>query len=383
MMRTLGRDRLLGSLALAVVTLTLAACGQGKTQAPSSEGTTSPAFMAEAKAIVNKAMAPQSVWTGPKDGPVAQKGKTIVFVASDMKNGGILGVYDGVKEAAQAIGWNLRSVDGQGSVAGRTAALSQALALKPDGIVLGGFDAKEQAVSIATAREHGVPVVGWHAAPKAGPVDGMFTNISTDAMDVARAAAMYAVVQSGGKAGVVIFTDSAYSIAIAKSDAMASVIRRCGGCTLLAVEDTPLDQTSSRMPQLVTSLLQRHGAKWSYALGINDLYFDFMGPTLASYSGSDKGGLSGISAGDGSIAAFDRIRKNSYQAATVAEPLTLQGWQAVDELNRAMAGQKPSGYATPVHLVVNSNIKFDGGARNVFDPDNGYRDAYRAIWKGK
>jgi ribose transport system substrate-binding protein len=52
----------------------------------------------------------------------------------------------------------------------------------------------------------------------------------------------------------------------------------------------------------------------------------------------------------------------------------------VDEMNRAFAGQPPSGYVTPVHLVTADNIQFDGGPNNIFDPDNGYRDQYKRIW---
>ena len=155
-------------------------------------------------------------------------------------------------------------------------------------VVLGGFDAKEQATNVKKAGESKIPVVGWHAAKEAGAVDGMFFNVTTSAQDVAEIAALYAVAKSEGKAGVVVFTDSAYAVAIAKSNAMADVIKKCAGCTLLGVEDTPLADTSTRMPQLTTSLIQRHGAKWSYSLGINDLYFDFMGPTLQSAGGSAK-----------------------------------------------------------------------------------------------
>ena len=49
-------------------------------------------------------------------------------------------------------------------------------------------------------------------------------------------------------------------------------------------------------------------------------------------------------------------------------------------MNRYFAGQAPSGYVTPVHLVTADNIEFDGGPNNIFDPDNGYRDQYRKIW---
>ena len=49
-----------------------------------------------------------------------------------------------------------------------------------------------------------------------------------------------------------------------------------------------------------------------------------------------------------------RIRAGTYQTGTVAEPLNMQGWQVVDELNRLMAGQPVSGFVAPVHLVVGS-----------------------------
>ncbi|ROZ69606.1 substrate-binding domain-containing protein [Ramlibacter sp. WS9] len=326
------------------------------------------------------ALARKKVWDGPTTGPKAQPGKTVIFIAADMKNGGIVGVSKGVEEATKAIGWQLRILDGQGSVQGRTAAMNQALTVKPDGIVLGGFDAEEQATALREAARNKVPVVGWHAGREATGNNGLFYNVTTKAQDVADIAALYAVMESKGKAGVVIFTDSAYSVAIAKSDAMAEVIRNCKGCTLLGIEDTPLADTSKRMPGLTAALLQKYGDKWTHSLGINDLYFDFMGPTLAAAGTAGKR-LVNLSGGDGSESAYARIRKSQFQAGTVPEPLNLHGWQAVDELNRAIAGQPPSGYMTPVHLVTPQTIVFDGGPKNSFDPDNGYREAYKKIWK--
>ena len=68
-------------------------------------------------------------WDGPTTGPGAAEGKSIVVVAGDLKNGGILGVTTGVEEAAEKIGWEVRVLDGAGSIQGRTAAIGQALAL--------------------------------------------------------------------------------------------------------------------------------------------------------------------------------------------------------------------------------------------------------------
>lgn len=339
-------------------------------------------FVAQAKSLVAQLTAPGGAWTGPTTGPKAQEHKLIVFVSADQRNGGARGVGEGAAEAAKIMGWEFRTLDGQGSVSERASALNQAIALKPDGIIVGAIDAAEQAPVLDQATQRGIVLVGWHAGAAPGPIASpkIFTNVTTDPVEVAKAAAMYAVADSGGKAGAVIFTDSVYKIAIKKSDTMAEVIKQCSGCKLLSVEDTPLADASTRMPPLTTSLLSRFGSHWTYALSINDLTFDFSAPALESAGISGDGFPRNISAGDGSGSAFQRIRNNDYQVATVAEPLRLHGWQTIDELNRAFASAPSSGFVAPVHLFVHSNIDADGGKQNLYDPNDGYRDAYRKIW---
>jgi ribose transport system substrate-binding protein len=269
-------------------------------------------------------------------------------------------------------------------VPARTSALTQAIALKPDGIILGTIDAAEQAPIIQQAVAAGIKVVGWHAGPGPGKIEAVpevFTNITTDPNEVAKASGLYAVVDSGGTAGVILFTDSIYAIATAKTNAEKAAVEGCKGCKVLAIEDTPIGDLSNRMGQLTTSLLAKYGDAWTYSIAVNDLYFDFAVPSLVS-AGIDaaEGYPRQIAAGDGSVPAFQRIREKQYQLATVAEPLHLHGWQTIDEMNRAFAGEPPSGYVAPPHLFINSNIDADGGDQNTFDPGNGYRDVYKKIW---
>ena len=343
-----------------------------------------PAFadaISDAKAYVAKYAGQVKDWDGPKDGPKAAAGKKIVVLAADMKNGGILGVVNGITEAAAKIGWTVTALDGAGSVQNRAAIFGQALALKPDGIVITGFDAVEQQASLDQAKAAKIPLVSWHAGPVIGPdaKSGVFANVSTDPMEVSSAAAKWAFVDAGGKPGVVIFTDSTYAIAIAKADKIKATIEELGG-TVLEYVDTPIADTSNRMGPLTTSLLQKYGAKWTHALAINDIYFDFMGPALAAAGIAGDGAPKAVAAGDGSESAYQRIRSGQYQAVTVAEPLNLQGWQLVDELNRAIQGAAWSGYTSPLHVVTKDNVAFDGGDKNTFDPGNGYREAYAKIW---
>lgn len=322
----------------------------------------------------------QIAFDGPTSGPKAAEGKTIVVLAADLKNGGILGVTTGVEEAAAKIGWTVRVMDGAGSVQGRTAAFGQALALQPSGIVINGFDAVEQQAAIEAVAAAGIPMVSWHSGPKIGcdAPGGIFANVSTDAMTVSEVAAKWALEDGAGKAGVIIFTDSTYQIAIDKANRIKETIE-AGGGTVLEYVDTPIAETSTRMGPLTTSLLQKYGASWTHSLAINDLYFDFMGPALAAAGIDGRANPKAGSAGDGSEAAFQRIRSAQYQAITVAEPLNLQGWQLVDELNRAVSGEACSGYVTAPALVTEEGLAAMG-ASNSFDPQNGYREAYAAIW---
>ncbi|WP_299988585.1 substrate-binding domain-containing protein [uncultured Ruegeria sp.] len=322
----------------------------------------------------------EKAFDGPTDGPKAAEGKSIVVVAGDLKNGGILGVTNGVGEAADKIGWEVRVLDGAGSIQGRTGAIGQAMALQPDGIIINGFDAVEQQAALEGVATASIPMVAWHSGPKIGcdAPGGIFANVSTDAMTVSEVAAQWAMEDGGDDVGAIIFTDSTYQIAIDKADRIKETIEAMGG-TVLEYVDTPIADTSARMGPLTTSLLQKYGDQWTHALAINDLYFDFMGPALAAAGISSDDGPQAGSAGDGSEAAFQRIRTSSYQTITVAEPLNLQGWQLVDELNRAIQGEPCSGYVTSPALVTEEGLAKLGDS-NQFDPDSPYRDAYAEIW---
>jgi ribose transport system substrate-binding protein len=111
-------------------------------------------------------------------------------------------------------------------------------------------------------------------------------------------------------------------------------------------------------------------------LTINGIY---IGGALAAFSNAGRRGDDppfAIGAGDGDTSDFERIRTGDHQTASIAEPLYLQGWQIVDELNRARAGQPPSGYVAPPRLITRADVPASG----VFDPPSGYRTNYRRIW---
>ena len=371
--------------AVAVFCLFIISPGYGQTArgAPAKRvAATRADLLIEAQQIVAIATRHGARWNGPESGPPAKSGKYIAFMADDLRNGGIIGVAQGVREAVTVMGWKLKIFDGSGSSADSVKALAEALASKPDGLILCGSDAYDSKAALAPFAAAGIPVVGWHVGPKPGPVSGtpVAMNITTDPLEVARVTAMAAIAQSNGQAGVVILTDSKYGIAMAKANAMADIIRACKQCTLLEVRDVAISESGEKMPDVTKELLVRYGKRWTHALAINDIYFDYAIPMLTK-AGVPSSELSLLSAGDGSAPAFLRIQARTYQTGTVAEPLNLHGWQSVDEINRLFARQPVSEFVAPVHLVTIDNIVFDGGKRFLYDPENGYRDIYRRIWK--
>jgi ribose transport system substrate-binding protein len=339
-------------------------------------------FLVMAKGVVDAAARPAAPWNGPRNGPRAQPGKHIAVVAEDLRNGGILGVVDGVLEAARVTGWSVKIFDSGGAADLRLKMLANALASRPDGLIIAGGDARALLPGLRPFAERNIPIVGWHVAARAGPVPGtpVAMNVSSDPLEVARVTALAASVQSGGRAGVVIFTDSSFRIAQDKANAMAALVRACGGCTLLEVRDVAISRSQELMPDTTRALLARYGRRWTYALAINDIYFDYAAPVLTQ-AGMPNAAMAMLSAGDGSESAFLRIRSGTFQTGTVAEPLNLHGWQLVDEMNRLFAGEGVTGYVSPVHLVTADNVAADGGNRLLYDPANGYRDIYRRIWQ--
>ena len=364
----------------AVVAQGSAAPASGAASMASADATRN--YLAEARRVVDAAAQPAPAWTGPRTGPRAQPGKRIVLVNEDLRNGGILAVDEGVLEAAKVIGWSVKVFDSGGTLEGRKKMLDDALNSRPDGLIVFGGDAHALAPWLQPFADRHIPIVGWHVAAQAGPVAGtpVAMNVSTDPLEVARVTALAAIVQSGGHAGVVVFTDTNYELPRTKAEAMAAVVRGCSGCTLLEVRDVSISRNAELMPGTARALLARYGRRWTHALAINDIYFDYAAPVLTQ-SALPNTALSMLSAGDGSESAFLRIRKGTFQTGTVAEPLNLHGWQLVDEMNRLFAGERVTGTVFPVHLVTADNVDADGGDRLVYDPANGYRDIYRRIWQ--
>jgi hypothetical protein len=76
------------------------------------------------------------------------------------------------------------------------------------------------------------------------------------------------IAESDGKANVVILTDSQYAVADRKAKTMQRIVQSCKTCSVLDYVDSPMAESSTRMPQLVVSLKQRFGSKLDWILAV-------------------------------------------------------------------------------------------------------------------
>ncbi len=378
------RKATVSAAALLVLATGAVGCESGPTTSASTADSTTdsakpgcPTVLTHAKRAVKKAEDVDAPWGGPTTGPRAVPDKTLVFVAQTLANPGVAGVAQGVEEAANLIGWNVRVINGQGTPTGIRAAFSEAIARRPAGIVIGGFDPTSTAQQVRQANTAGIPLIGWHAVSDPGPSKDpeLFSNITTRVEDVAKITADWIIARSHGRAGVVLFTDASIPFAKRKSDLIKKELATCSDIKLLSYENIPIPEAGSRTVEEIPSLLSRFGSKWTYSAAINDLYFEHAAPALRAGGREGTGAPFNIGAGDGDPSAFQRINGKEYQAATVPEPLSEQGWQIIDEFNRAFVGEPASGYVAPVHIATATN---SGGALS-WDSE-GYRQAYREIW---
>ena len=336
----------------------------------------------QAKAAVTVATGPQTQWLGPTSGPAAPANKHIVFISCGGFNEICVTVGKAVTEAAGRIGWKVTTIDGKGSASGWLSAWNQALALNPDGVIsFTSADAVQGPIQQANAK--GIPVVGVLSAAKPGPDPslGLFTNVSQDPAAIGKAEAQYAIAKENGAARVVILYDKLYAIARIKAEAMKAEIEKCANCKLLDFVSTPAAQIQQNAGQLVSSWVTKYGSEPIWIVTVGDVFADFLVSPLRS-GGIDPSKVKIIGA-DGMTAAYGRIRAGDYQVATIPQPITELGYQAVDEMVRALQKQPASGYAPNVYIVEGSNVNRYGGDKNQFIPDNDFAQEYEKIWTKK
>lgn len=335
----------------------------------------------EAKALVAERTKPQTDWKGPTSGPKSPTDDaTIVYVSADQSYVSFVNWGQGVIDAATALGWNVVVLNGKGTISATLSAMQQAVAMHPTAIVTSA-DASALQAPIKQAVGAGIPVIGIHATAFPGPDPklNLFMNIGSNPADIGAIQAAYVIADSDGKGKQVHSLDNSFAIARFKAKAATEPVKNCSGCSFLEMVNIPIAEQATRIPPAVSGLLANHGDTWYMTTCCDNFYPYFASALRSAGATPDKIKLIGA---DGPPSAYDMIRKGNYEVATVPEPSTLFGYEAVDAVIHSMAGQPPAQFVQPTYLVTKDNANAEGGDKNQFIPSNNFACHYVNIWKG-
>ncbi|HET7714314.1 MAG TPA: substrate-binding domain-containing protein [Bauldia sp.] len=321
-------------------------------------------------------------WDGPTKGPIIEAGKKIVVVSYDMTNPGNSRLVNAFAKVARDVGWDITVNDGEGTMSGQRAAITRALSLKPDGIVLVSFP-DTFIPQFQQAFDSGIKVVGLTSAPNFGPwVDkGIDWNVMQRVEDLGKALADWAIVDSKGTARVILISDNAFNVVEAKVKAIRDEVQTCKGCEIVLDAQVSFTEANTLLPELIPSWITKYGLERPlYILHPADYFITFEVPALRR-AGVQHGQV--VLAGmDGDPKVYERIRRDdSYEKVTIPFPFEMQAYQAVDTLNRLFAGETPADYPSPVLLVDKTTVDTAGGENNEYIPQNGYAEKYTELWK--
>jgi ribose transport system substrate-binding protein len=367
----MGMDR--SKLATAAIAVTFAA---SVIYSASAAGT---ADLEQVKAFVAKAMSPRTAAESqlPTSGPKGKPGKSLISIVCAASIEGCRAISDAQVEAAKAIGWNARIIDGLGSPKGWNDAMQAAIESKPDVIALAAVLPSAISESLADAKRAGITVVCTQCGVSPGQVgidaaDGDEVNAI-----IGEYLGSYIVAKAGGKANILMWYYPEFAISKLRHDAAKKVFLEKCDCKTQSIEVKISEWTTTLPDRVQTILLQNPDINWIYSPADET--------AIDATNGIKAAGLSGkvrVAGGNGNLQALAAIKSDPDYAATAAVSYAFSSWSSIDNANRVLNGEKPVTTRTSVRLVDASNVgEIPKG--QYYGGDVDFRSVYKKIWGAK
>lgn len=377
------RLRRWGVSAAALVAIgALAGCGSSSSDSSTTSGASTggaaaatAADSAVAPAVAQRvadAEKPLTTWPGPKTPVKVTPGKQVVVVTCGSQGIGCVRAAAGATEAGEKLGWKVRTVDGKSDPSVWNSAIQDAVAAKADGIVLDAVPPALVQGALAKAKAAGIPLVSIFNPVPDDP-GSVFDYVRPDHAKQGQLMADWVTVDSGGDANVLVVRAPEFPELLQRHEGFTKELTSaCPKCKVAGTVDMTLATMAQRLPQAVISALQRDPSI-DYVVAPIDSAATFVSEGVRSAGKTGKVKVSGY---EGDPDAVERVRNDDVQAATVADPPEWMGWQGMDALARAFAGQDPETIEVPSRLLVQDNAPDTKGWQGDID----FRSQFAQLW---
>jgi ribose transport system substrate-binding protein len=393
-------------LAALCLALVVAACGGGGSSSSSTSGGeteeaaeteetseetseeessgSSSAVVEEAEKEVEEAKKPVTEFNGPAKSPPPAKGKTVYVISCSPDTEGCQRDVSGALEAVEEMGWTAKRLDTKGAPEEFVASMEQAMNAGADGIIAASFPLEAIAQPLKEAESKGIPVVTMIAGNEnseagANFKGGYFAEIGADGTEQGRQAADWIISQTKGKATIGILNTPEFPILGARIEGFKEKFEECPECSIKQEVNVPLVKLASEATSATANFLQAN-PDVNFLFPTYDGMALFAAPAIKSVGDEGKVYMVAIDGNKPNLAA---IEKEESQSASVVAPHEWIGWAAVDEINRAFAGEpvapewQPGGGGIPSKLLDKTNLPPAG---EDFTGDIEYKKEFRKLW---
>jgi ribose transport system substrate-binding protein len=333
----------------------------------------------DASRAVTEARKPLSDFDGPREPPgevPAGKELAVIFpLPAPLPQRAVAGV----EEAAGAIGWRTRAIDGRGTPAGYVGAVEQAISRKVDGIVLVAMPVPLLQGQIEKAAGAGIPTTAILPALPDGDAEpqefGLFDWVSADHAHQGRVLGQWVASDAPGGAKAIRLTSPEFPDLTRESEQFEAALKQAGDHhEVVETIESPVTDLfgGPQGVQRLAAALRKH-RDLTHAFILSESWSQIWLQAKKLTGRTDVVGLG--SDGDVSVPLVAK-----GEPLVMIGPDTLSyGWYAVDSMIRAFNDRPAIGGYTPrSQLVDTSNAKDVEGEGITAGYD--FRAAWRTLW---
>ena len=342
----------------AATTLLLAACGSGgaATSASTSAGSSAGSSPLAAKlAQFEKVAASYPVPSGQISGVDGVKGKTVYYIPITQQAPQFAVTQAALTAAFGKVGVQLQVCNGNGTPTAISACISQATKAQAGAIITDAIAYALAGNAFDAAIQAGIPVLNTNqTADSAHPAAGKLGYIYAPGSDLMVALADWIIVDSDGKADVIInqSTDGP-SPAMFVASAKDEFAKQCPACKVTINEISSAN--FALIPASTSSaLLKNPDAKYVVA------QFDqFLQPTQGGVQQAGRiASVKGLS-GAAQLSGLKMMVAKNFLYASAGQASAYQGWADADAVLRMMtgtSGDKLPEYTIPIRLYTRETV---------------------------
>jgi ribose transport system substrate-binding protein len=316
-----------------------------------------------------------------KQGLSRYRGRTVYYIpfAQVITSFAIEGAA--LKQALAAAGLKLETCDGGANPEKMSACVNQATNANAAGIVTSGLSYGLAAQAFDRAKAKKIPILLADQDPVASSeVRDEVAYLDGSDSAIQKAIAQWVVVDSGGKANILVAenTDNPTSVADIV-DMQMPVFKQCSGCS--EVVDKVSTANTSLIPSSVSAALLKN-PNVNY---VDDEFDQFL---EAAESGTQQANASSRVKGVSTTAVLSglqHLKASNFLYADAGADFPYQGWAAADELFRMLVKMPTPVEAIPLRLFTRDNVgslSLTQAAQNdgAWFGSLSYRSTFEKLW---